>query len=313
MTGPADPTAARTARPATGYRHPDFARSFQAFAEPVFLGRSGGALLARRIPGTALDDAIGPYPLFACADYAGLADDLRDLPDGIIAVSAVVDPFADAAPELAAAFDFCRAYKPHHVADLQVPFADYMHRHHRRYSKRALAAVAVERASQPQAFTAEWSALYAGFCARRGIGGLRALSEAGFRLQLGVPGAHYFRALADGECVGGLVCMLDDDVAYAHLIATTPRGQELLAQYALYWHAIEHFRAHARWFNLGATPGTAAGQAPGGLDAFKAGWATGAKSSWFCGKVRDRARYDALCPATPADAYFPAYREAAAF
>src|SRR5690606_15815745 len=72
-----------------GYRHPGFACSFATFGTPVALPVAGGGVLLRDIPGTALRDAMGPYPLLACGDYGALAADLRALPADVVAVSAV--------------------------------------------------------------------------------------------------------------------------------------------------------------------------------------------------------------------------------
>ena len=51
-----------------------------------------------------------------------------------------------------------------------------------------------------------------------------------------------FKAQAEGHIVGLHLWYVQGDVAYGHLGATTTRGYELMASYALYWHAIEQLR-----------------------------------------------------------------------
>jgi len=296
---------------ATGYAHQDYMLSLAEFGAPMYLPASQGWLLERDIPGSRCSDAIGAYPLFSCANWQGLGADLADLPADTVAVSLVADPCGHYTPaHLQACFDFVRPFKQHYVADLAVGFDQYMHRHHRRYARRALAVIDVQHTDNPAGFVAEWSQLYAHLCARLSITGLRAFSPTAFAVQLALPGAHYFRALNGGETVGGLICMLDRGNAYAHLVATTERGQALMAQYALYWRAIKFFRDKARVFDLGSVPDSAAGQRLAGLAAFKSGWATATRTAWLCGKVLDQARYEALCRRTPNSSsdYFPAYR-----
>ena len=83
-----------------------------------------------------------------------------------------------------------------------------------------------------------------------------------------------------------------------------------MAQYALYWKAIEHFRGHARWLVLGSTPGIVDTSGNKGLSAFKAGWATATCRAYFLGRILNRSRYNELCALSGHDGVstFPAYR-----
>ena len=77
----------------TGYLTRDYAQSLAAWGAVRELPRSGGWLLERRIPGSPWTDAMGPYPLFACHDWAQLHADLDDLDGRLVSVSLVTDPF----------------------------------------------------------------------------------------------------------------------------------------------------------------------------------------------------------------------------
>src|SRR5271169_6676102 len=76
----------------TGYLHPEYVRSLFEFGEPLSLERSGGWLLKRLIDGVATD-AMGPYPLFACADWNALEPDFARISGSVVSVIVVTDPF----------------------------------------------------------------------------------------------------------------------------------------------------------------------------------------------------------------------------
>jgi hypothetical protein len=120
-----------------------------------------------------------------------------------------------------------------------------------------------------------------------------------------------FRASVAGEPAAGHLWFRQGEVAYSHLAASNALGYEHSAAYALYWRAIEHFRqeGEARVLNIGAGAGSGAGPASG-LDAFKQGWATGSVPAYFCGRIFNQHRYEALASKKAAGAteYFPAYR-----
>lgn len=293
-----------------GYASSAYVQSLAAFGAPVALSRSGGWLLAAGIGDSGYRDAFGPYPMFAVEHSEHLAEDLDALKDELVSVYVVSDPLrGEQLGHFSSAFDFVRTYKPHYIVDLATSFDSYLRRHHRRYAKRALEQVEVVCVPDPASYAAEWAALYEELCVRHRITGLRRFSAAAFAAQLAVPGCHYFRALQGSEAVGGFICYADRGRAYAHLISTTSRGQTLLAQYALYWAAIEFFRDRARLFDLGGIPG-GMDAAESGLSFFKSGWSTSIRNAMFCGRILNAAAYERLCMANPGgnQGHFPAYR-----
>ena len=70
----------------TGYTHKAYAAALAEFGTPIVLPRSRGNLLKRPIRHTSSQDAMGPYPLFSCVDWNGLADDLETLRSDTVAV-----------------------------------------------------------------------------------------------------------------------------------------------------------------------------------------------------------------------------------
>lgn len=290
-----------------GYRHPAYVTSLREFGDPLALPESGGALLARAVPGHADRDAMGAYPLFACEDWGGLAADLESL-EGLVSVTLVADPFgAWTLEQLDAAFpDLRRPFKEHYVHALAPQPLGRASAHHQKYAARGLRRTAVETVVEPLELLDDWNALYGTLVRRHGITGLSAFSPASFAAQLAVPGIVAFRAVEQDAVVGAALWYEDAGVAYWHLAAYSERGYKLDASYALLATALEHFQTRGlEWICLGAGAGLS-GEATDGLSRFKAGWATGTRTAHLCGRVLDPARYAALGGAT--DGFFPAYR-----
>jgi hypothetical protein len=295
----------------SGYASEAYARSFAPVAEPLALPRSGGWLLQRAVPGSTARDAMGCYPFFACRDWAALPDDLRELPAELLSVAIVADPFGAHTPELLAVCfpDRLLALKDHYVADLRMEPACFVTKHHQRYASKALRTLEITRCADPPAQLDVWCALYGRLVERHAITGLRAFSREQFAAQLRVPGLHLFQARQSDQVVAMSLWMETGEVAYYHLGAAGPAGYAQQASFGLFWKALEHFRAAGlRWAALGGGAGLTAHD--DGLTRFKAGWATGVRRAYFCGRVINRAGYQTLAAERdhgPPD-YFPAYR-----
>lgn len=301
--------AAEIAAEPTGYRHAGYAASLAELGTPRLLPRSRGWIHQRPIEGGSGEhDARGGYPLFACADWQALAADLAKV-DDLVSLTVVTDPFGDYdAVLLARTFsDLLRPFKQHFVVDLTRPAAASAH--HRRNARRARAAVAVEVLAEPWRHAAEWATLYASLVRRHDVRGPAAFSAAALAAQLRVPGLVALRALEGDTTVGMTLWYLQGDVAYYHLAAYTDRGYALGASFALFDAALRGLRGRAAWAALGGAAGVA-DTASDGLARFKAGWATGTRTAWLCGRIFARDRHAALVAAlgAPASGYFPAYR-----
>jgi hypothetical protein len=304
MPRPSDSAAA------FGYGHPSYAASLAELGTPRRLPGSGGWVLARCIPRADARDGMGCYPLFVCEDWRALEADL-DAIDDLVSLSLVTDPFGNYDETvLKRSFrDVVVPFKAHFVTDLRRPFSDIVSRHHRYYARKALDRVVVERCDAPENYLDDWVGLYAELAARHTLRGITAFSRAAFARQLRVPGLVMFRAVCDGTTVGAHLWYRHGDVAQSHLAAVNARGYEVMASYALHAHAMEALASEVSWLNLGSGAGLVA-SAGDGLAKFKRGWATGTRQAYFCGRILDRTRYEAL--AAPhreqAGSYFPAYR-----
>jgi hypothetical protein len=306
-------TAPPAASEPTGYLHEDYARSFGEAAAARRLPGAGAWILERVIPGTTARDAMGCYPVFACRDWSRLPDDLSDLSPTLVAVSLVTDPFGPVAPGfLRQTFDVVRFYKDHFVTDLRPEACRTLPRGHRRNVRRAVRRVRVEVCDAPGSMVEPWTALYARLCERRQITGLRAFSSPGFRLQLAVPGLVMFVARAAEAVVGIHLWYQQGACAYGHLGATSDEGNALGASYALYDSALEYFAGRVAWLDLGSTPGLPDVAAGAGLRRFKAGWSTGVRPVFLCGRILQPEVYRSLTAATgyASSDCFPAYRTA---
>jgi hypothetical protein len=297
----------------SGYLHPAYAGSLSQFGEPRILPKSGGWILKRQIPGFTDCDGIGCYPLFACQEWSRLHIDLEEIGCELVSLAVVTDPFGVYDPVyLRQCFkDVVIPFKEHFIVDLSRPMTTFVSSHHRRYARKALREVSVERCENPPQFVDEWLALYAILIERHNIRGIRAFSKSSFAKQLHVPGIVMFRARHAEVTVGIMLWYVHRDRAYYHLGAYNDTGYDSRASFALFWSAIEYFAGNGlRWLSLGAGAGID-GNGTDGLTRFKRGWSTGTLPVYFCGRILDQERYAEIVRATgssPTD-YFPAYRQ----
>ena len=295
----------------TGYMHPGYVESLIEFGTPQELHRCGGWILKRQIPGSPYHDAMGCYPLFACQDWSQLQHDLEEIRDELVCLFIVTDPFGKYDPAyLRQCFkDVVFPYKEHFITDLSYPIDNIVSsKYTRKYSRKALKDLRVERCQEPIQFLDMWVALYGHLTDRHNIKGIRAFSRKAFAKQLSIPGMGMFRALHEGATVGAHLWYVIGEVGYSHLSAYSHTGYELKAAYALQWSAIEYFAGKIRWLNQGA--GTKR-NGTDGLSQFKRRWSTRTRTAYFCGRIFNHVRYWEIIKAKGIKDtdYFPAYRE----
>ena len=311
MTGDAagHPQADPPACAAPGYRSAEYAEAFTGLGRPLPLPQSGGWLLEREIPGTALRDAMGLYPLLCCEDWAALPQDLEAASAaGLVSVTAVTDPLgAYDEALLKSCFSRAAPYKEHFIADLTAPLESFVSKSHRQNARRALRKVSVEVCEEPLRYLDDWVELYGVLAQKHGITGLRAFSRESFEQQFQVPGLVMFRAADEDGTVGLDLWYVDGDAAQGHLAAFSDRGYAKSASYATKWTLLNHFAGKLRWVNFGGVAGAAGGQG-GGLAHFKQGWSTTSRPTYICGRVFDEQAYRQLTRGLPETSYFPAYR-----
>lgn len=296
----------------TGYLHADYAQSLAEFGVPRELPRSRGWILVRQIPGFDCNDGMGSYPVFACRNWSKLHVDLEELGTELVSLAVVSDPFGDYAQSyLENCFkDVFFPFKDHFVTDLRQPLGSFVAEHHRRYARRSLKSITVERCERPSDLLDEWVALYSNLVRRHSIRGIARFSREAFAKQLAVPGLVVFRALCDGSTVGVVLWYVQGEVGYYHLAAYSERGYELRASFGLFWTAMEYFASQGlRWLNLGGGAGFNE-DSQDGLSRFKRGWATDRRPVYFCGRIFRRDMYSKILEAKGIKQtdYFPAYR-----
>ncbi|NSY39572.1 GNAT family N-acetyltransferase [Leisingera sp. ANG59] len=312
MTGDAagHPQANPPARAAPGYRSAEYAEAFNGLGRPQPLPQCGSWLLGREIPGTALRDAMGLYPLLCCEDWAALPQELEAAgAAGLVSVTAVTDPLgAYDEALLKSCFSRAAPYKEHFIADLSAPLESFVSKSHRQNARRALRKVSVEVCDEPLRYLDDWVELYGVLAQKHGITGLRAFSRESFEQQFRVPGLVMFRAADEDGTVGLDLWYVDGDAAQGHLAAFSDRGYAKSASYATKWTLLNHFAgSKLRWVNFGGVA-SAAGSQGGGLAHFKQGWSNSSRQTWICGRIFDEQAYRQLTRGLPETSYFPAYR-----
>ncbi|MHC4580038.1 MAG: GNAT family N-acetyltransferase [Planctomycetota bacterium] len=298
-----------------GYMHPLYAESLGESGNPRELSQCGAWILDREIPGFSYHDAMGCYPFFSCANWAALAEDIKQLEDttALVCLSLVTDPFSNLDERyLRECFqDVLFPFKEHYVVDLTCSPESFVSKSHGRNAAKAGRSLEVSCCEKPQEHLDEWCEFYQTLIERHQIKGITAFSRMSFQKQLRVPGLIMFRAVCGPEPVGMVLFYVQNDVVYYHLGAYSEEGYRKRASFALFWFAIEYFAASGlRWLSLGAGAGVR-GDGKDGLSRFKRGWSTGTRAAYFCGRIFDHAKYSEIVQAKkigPTN-YFPAYRK----
>ncbi|NND90806.1 MAG: hypothetical protein HKN42_08060 [Granulosicoccus sp.] len=297
---------------AAGYRHRDYAYSLSEFGNPIALTGSEGWVLARRIPNAEQHaDLMGCYPLFCCANWEALADDLRSCEEKYVSCVVVADPFGkhngsmlrDCFPDLMVPF------KQHFIVNLEKQPFDSVSSHHRRNAKLGLSAVDISVSETPIDLLDVWDSLYQLLIDIHDIRGIARFSRQSFRKLLNCPGVRAIYATKDDAIVGIVLFVLNDDnVAYYHLGAYSSVGYETKASFAIFSTAISYFGdMGVSALNLGAGAGvTNCGD--DGLSRFKRGWSGESRSAYLCGRILDKEMYRKISSGRSRTDYFPLYR-----
>jgi hypothetical protein len=294
-----------------GYFNSRYAAALAEWGTPVALPSCGASLLRRPITESSHQDLMGCYPVFCAQDYSRLFQDLSSLSGEYVSLALVVDSFSGVDETfLRAHFDRVLAFKAHFAAELDRPWEQIANKHHRYYARKALTKLVVEPVVDPLSFLDEWCELYGHLVRRHELRGIKAFSRQSFAAQLALPGLVALRATHEGQTVGAHLWMHHEGVAQSHLAAFNDLGYELMAAYALYAGAIQHFTGKVRWLNFGAGAGLST-DASDGLTQFKRGWSTTSRTAWFCGKILQPETYASLTTAAGKQGtnYFPAYRQ----
>lgn len=291
-----------------GYCHPDYVNGLREFGDPIRLTRSGGSVLSRIIPNSQLRDAMGGYPLFCCANWNAIGQDLAVLSEDHVSIVLVTEPFTSPDESfLKGHFDFASLYAMHYIADLEKPSNEVISKHHRYYIRLASKTIDVEIHEQPTNLLEDWQTFFQYTISKNSLSGIKTYSKNSFETHLSMPGTSLFVAHFENTAVGMLLCFQHADYAYLHLVGVSPLGFEKGASYAMYSSAMEYFRKRARWLSFGGTVYDIRGNLRNGLDKFKAGWTNDVLPSYLCGKILQPDAYQSLSSGIDTD-YFPAYR-----
>ncbi len=286
-----------------------YAKSLPHVGEPFAVPEWETHVLIRPAQGGAYD-AVGTYPLAVIAAGADLEAGLSRLKAaGLVSVVFVLDDILrPPLGTLQSAFDVVRPFKTHYLHDRTLAGVVYG-KHHRYEIKRALGRVSVLEISLADHLES-WRSFYEELTARHQMSGVHAFPAAHHEALASLAGVRTFGAFADGELVSAHVFVAHDGYAFSHLAASTGRGYEIGAAYAVNAAALTNLN-DCRLINFGGGPGTVEDPA-NGLVRFKKGFSNRAAPSFLCGKVLDPAVYEALSSKVGETEFFPAYRHAAA-
>ncbi len=268
---------------------------------PLSVDPWGATVRVRRF-GPGLHDAAGAYPVCPIRSDADVPAGLAILRAwGLVSVVLVTDVLCGPPAQALAPFDVARPFKKHWLVDLARPSIS---KHHRYEIRRAARACVVDEVRLVDHLDA-WNTLYGALVARHRITGVQAFSRAAFEALARHPSIVTLRAReVDGPVLGMHVFALGDGTVHSHLAATSGRGYDLGAGYAIHAAALERFRGRGL-MDLGGAAGLE--EEDTGLARFKAGFASETREAWLCGAVLDPRRYGRLA-AGREGGYFPIYR-----
>jgi len=283
-----------------------YAQSLAHAGETFAMPEWGSHVLVRPTPRGDRRDAIGAYPLAVIAPDADLAGGLERLrAAGLVSVVVVADDrLRPDMPAMAAAFDFVRPFKSHHLHDPALGLLAYG-KHHRYELKRALGRVEVREIALAEHLPA-WTALYRELAARHGLAGLHTFPAAHHEALARLPGVRAFAAFAEGRLISAHLFVHQDGYAVSHLAASSAEGYAAGAAYAVNDLALRTLGDGAV-VNLGGGAGVT-DDPTDGLVRFKSGFANTTAQAWLAGKVLDAAAYERLSAGFARDGFFPAYR-----
>ena len=293
------------------YKHPYYNHSFEEFGKPIQLPNSKGWLLVRSIPGTAYQDAMGTYPIFCCENWDLLRDDLKDLPEDLVSIVVVTDPFGQySRATLEASFDNVRKFKDHFVLDLTVPLDKSVSKSHRSAARSALRKLQIRIVNDPIECIDTWMELYVGMVQKLNISGIRKVSRESIEYQFKTPGAMLFEAKVGDQVVGLDMIFIDNDVAYGHLCAFNELGYKLKASYATRWRMIEYLIDKVRFLDFGGGLVTKSQSPSDGLTSYKRRWTSETKPVFICSSIINHEVYERLTSQAgmATTSFFPAYR-----
>ncbi len=296
-----------------GYRGAEYAAACDHIGEALPLARAGGWLIKRPLAGTPYFDLAAPYPLFDVRDWSLLENDFSGLDkEKFVTVTVVADPLADVSyHDLFTLFPERHVkLKSHFIADLSRNIEDFVSPGHRYKARRALKKATVDHVTDKEACLSQWINLYAQLIERHHIGGAALFSPSSFARQFAMEEMHLFAAREGEETVAMHLWLEQGNRVYYHLGASSQRGYELRATYAIMWDALHFFkRKGIAVAGLGGVAGNS--DDPGnGLAQFKRGFSTGNLPSMLCGKVMNPGVYDRLSKERGKEdsPFFPKYR-----
>ena len=294
-----------------GYTHPLYALSLQEFGDPRELHHCGAWVLERSISGTPYKDAMGCYPLFLCRDWSKIGDDLEDIKSELVSLVLITDPFSQLSYKyFEKYFDIVKPFKTHFIINLSYPLENFVDKMYAYKARRSLKQMEIEICLEPTRYLDDWIKLYDNLIKRHSIRGISVFSPKCFAIQLQIPGTILIIGKADGEVVGAKLIIVQNNVAYSHLTAFSPRGYKIRASYGIYWTALKYLADQGiKYYDMGGGAGIKE-DLEDGLNKFKAGWSNDRRMVYLCGRVLNDKKYEFICQQRKINKgdYFPVYR-----
>jgi hypothetical protein len=287
------------------YQRLRYAEAFGPRFTPLYLPSAQTPVLLRPIQDHNAIDAMGLYPLCAMAPAADLAADMELLrAKGAVSLVLVADSFfSPPSTVMQQFFDHHLPFKEHYVCDLRKD--DFTYSKHHRYEVRKSHKQCETRVLSLSDHLDAWYTLYAHLISKHGMTGIQAFSKDYFA-KIAALEPIMIGAFHESELISAHLWFTHEHYAYSHLAASSEKGYELQAAYAVYDSSITHLKSLGiEVIDLGGGAGT---NASAGLSFLKKGFSNDQTMCYVYGKVLDQKMYATLSAKHAPTTFFPAYR-----
>ena len=289
-----------------------FVRSFEAHGEVVELPNSGLSLIRRPIEG-GYYDLTGVYPFSMCPKWSELPKDLPHIKElDAVSIVLITDPFCEVdARNALENWAHCSRYKNHYTINFHDDWRQQLGGKVRGICKQSLAAHDVNIVEPNQDWGIKFWRLHQHLVEKHKISGMGNMTLSMLQQQLMAPGTLISTAENNGDLLGAMILMVNDDKCFWYLAATDARAYKAKTNYALIYNTLIHLEGLGiKWINLGGNAGEQDDES-NGLSRFKNKWANEERYSLLCGDIINPKIYKQLSHSVKQDRenpYFPAYR-----
>ena len=292
----------------SGFHQFEFAA---AFGKCLHLENANGWVCQRDITSDGLYDYVSPYPMFAETQFDRIALDFDFLSEqGAVSLTLRTDALSEKdVIKTKADWDWFKAFKTHHICDLNTPWRNTAHRNAIRYDRQARKQFDYSIVNSPVEYAAGLLRLNSVILQRTRGTADKAMTQTMMEELLSLTGCRLVKA-QDKTGIQALgLFMISQENAYAYLLGCTNEARDEHVISGLYGYALDTLANDVRYVDFGSSPGIIDDK-DHRVAKFKSLWSNQTAKSYICGKVLRPDIYAHLVKTSPAthSNFFPQYK-----